>query len=108
MTVTDIKTSLIEACLNGDSELFINCLNSNLVETNMPNKMRFYRFFKRMVENSQQNSIGGLTLRIENADWKKEKGYQAYNFYDQMHKYARLSLLIKEKESGIYIETMPF
>lgn len=57
MTTTEIKNGLVESCLNGDAELFINFLNSDLVETNMPNKMQFYRFFKRMIKNSQENTM---------------------------------------------------
>jgi hypothetical protein len=108
MTISEIKKALVESCLNGDAELFINFLNSDLVETNMPNKMRFYRFFKRMVENSQSNTIGGLKLKIEDADWIKKKDSKTYCFYDQMHKYPRLTLIVRETKSKIYIETSPF
>ncbi|PJX22781.1 hypothetical protein CAP47_07075 [Psychroflexus sp. S27] len=108
MTVSNIKTALLEACLNGDAELFIDFLQSDLVETNMPNKMRFYRFFKRMIKDSQENTIGGLNLRIEDADWLEKDGRQIYCSYDQMHKYPRLTLIVKETTNRIYIETMPF
>lgn len=108
MTISEIKNALVESCLNGDAELFINFLHSDLVETNMPNKMRFYKFFKRMIENSQSNTIGGLNLVIKDADWLKEKGSQTYCFYDQMHKYPRLTLIVRENKNKIIIETTPF
>ena len=108
MTIDEIKNGLINSCLNGNAKSFIPFLLAEKVETGMPNKTRFYRFFKHMLDCSKCNSIGEWDLQIENADWMNEKNSLAYNFFDKVHKYARLTLMIRENNERIYIETMPF
>ena len=103
-----IKSELIKSCINFDTKSFIPFLLSNNVVTGMPNKMRFYRFFKQMVNCTKHNSDGHLTLKIED---EKNYGNQfnyVLNFYDQIHKYSRLSIEIKETKENIYINTLPF
>ena len=74
----------------------------------MPNKTRFYQFFSSMIKCAKQNSIGKWTLRIEQTNWNGGQNTLAYNFYDERHKYARLTLMVTEQDGQILLETMPF
>lgn len=108
MKIEDIKNELILSCITGDSKRFIPFLLSKNVKTEMPNKIRFYSFFKHMIECSKQNSIGKWTLRIEEASWHDKQNTLAYNFYDEKHKYARLSIMVTEQNDKLILDTMPF
>lgn len=106
ITSTDIiKTGLINSCVNFDAKSFIPFLMSQNVQTGMPNKIRFYQFFKQMIDCSKEGSIGKLTPKMEMNNSKTKK---YLNFYDETHKHPRLSIEIKETENTIYIDTLPF
>lgn len=100
-----IKSELINSCVSFDAKSFIPFLMSQNVQTGMPNKTRFYQFFKQMINCSKQSSIGKLTPKME-SNHNKTKKY--LKFYDETHKYSRLSIEIKETENTIYIDTLPF
>lgn len=108
MEIEIIKNGLINCCLNDKAKEFIPYLLSKRVKTDMPNKIRFYCFFKYMVKCAKQSSIGRWTLRIEKTSWHGGQNTLAYNFYDEAHKYARLTLMVTEQNQQILIETMPF
>lgn len=108
MNISDIKLQLKKSCIDNNPKDFIPYLVSKKVKVNMPNKTRFYTFFKYMINCAKQNTIGKWTLKIENTSWNNGKETLAYNFYDEKHKYARLSLMITENKDEILIETMPF
>ncbi|WNH12996.1 hypothetical protein [Thalassobellus suaedae] len=108
MEIQVIKNELINCCLNDNSKQFIPYLLSKKVKTGMPNKTRFYSFFKSMLKCAKQNSIGIWTLKIEKTNWNDGQNTLAYNFYDERHKYARLTLMVTEKNGQILFETMPF
>lgn len=74
----------------------------------MPNKTRFYQFFKQMVDCTKQNSEGHLTFKIEHEKNNNNQRIYYLNFYDKIHKYSRLSIEIKETKESIYLETLPF
>lgn len=104
----NIKESLINTCLKNNAKEFIPYLLSKKVETEMPNKMRFYGFFKHMLKCAKENSIGKWTLRIENTSWNNNQNTLVYNFYDKKHKFARLSIMVTEQNDKLTLETMPF
>lgn len=108
MEIQKIKDGLVNACFKQSPKDFIPFLLSKKVETEMPNKTRFYSFFKQMLHCAKQKSEGKWTLRIEKTNWNKEKNTLAYNFYDEKHKYARLSIMLSEQNDKIILETMPF
>ena len=101
-----IKRCLIDTCINNNAKEFIKHLLSKKVETEMPNKTRFYSFFKHMLNCAKQKSVGKWTLRIEKTNWNKDT--LAYNFYDEKHKNARLSIMVTEHNNKLTLETMPF
>ena len=69
-----IKSELIKSCVNYDTKSFIPFLLSKNVLTGMPNKIRFYRFFKQMVNCTKISSSGQLTVKVEN-----EKTFQNFD-----------------------------
>lgn len=108
LELTIIREKLTETCLNQRPKDFIPFLLSEKVKTEMPNKTRFYSFFKHMLNCAKQKSVGNWTLKIEQTNWNKEKDTLAYNFYDEKHKYARLSIMVTEHNDKLTLETMPF
>lgn len=108
MNTKTIKENLTTSCLNQRPKDFIPFLLSEKVKTEMPNKTRFYSFFKHKLNCAKQKSVGKWTLRIEKTNWNNETDTFAYNFYDEKHKYARLSIMVTEQTDKIILETMPF
>ena len=108
MELKEIKENLILACLNQNPKIFLPYLLSNNVKTTMPNKIRFYSFFKYMINCGKQKSIGNWALKIEKTTLMNEQHIKAYNFYDNKHKSARLKVLVIEENNEITIETIPF
>ncbi|MFA5300577.1 MAG: hypothetical protein WC389_20510 [Lutibacter sp.] len=106
--IENIKNELIKSCVNYDTKAFIPFLMSKNVLTGMPNKMRFYRFFKQMVNCTKQNSKGQLTFKIEHEKNNNNQRNYYLNFYDKIHKYSRLSIEIRETKENIYLNTLPF
>lgn len=104
----EILDELIETCLNFNPIHFIPYLLSKNVSTDMPNKVRCYRFFKMMLLCAKQDSVGKLTFRIEKYNWEDDKSVEYYNLYDSKHKYSRLSIRVKESKDKIHLSTMPF
>tara|TARA_R110002049_G_scaffold28213_6_gene97160 strand:- start:1674 stop:2012 length:339 start_codon:yes stop_codon:yes gene_type:complete len=107
-SIEKIKNELIKSCVNYDTKAFIPFLLSKNVQTGMPNKMRFYHFFKEMVNCTKQNSVGHLTFRIEHEKTKNNQRNYYLNFYDKIHKYSRLSIEVRETKDNIYLDTLPF
>lgn len=107
-SIEEIKINLISACINYNPKSFIPYLLSSNVKTSMPNKMRFYWYFKYIVKCAQEESVGELYLRKEQPKWRSSEEVVQYNFYDQFHKYSRISIEVIERESTILMEVMPF
>ena len=103
-----IKSELINSCVNYDTKSFIPFLMSKNVLTGMPNKTRFYSFFKNMVSCTKQSSVGQLTFKIEHEKRINNQRNYYLNFYDKIHKYSRLSIEIQETKENIYLNTLPF
>tara|TARA_R110002049_G_scaffold308704_1_gene513540 strand:- start:2833 stop:3171 length:339 start_codon:yes stop_codon:yes gene_type:complete len=106
--ITKIKTELIKSCVNYDTKSFIPFLMSKNVLTGMPNKTKFYCFFKYMVNCAKQSSKGQLTFKIENEKIINNQKKYYLNFYDKIHKYSRLTIEVKESKESIYLDTFPF
>ena len=107
-TIPEIKQALIISCINKQPLQFIPYLLSKKVIVESPNKIRFYRYFKYLLNCAQFSSEGALTLKIEKYAWEEDKEISYYNFYDEVHKYSRLSIRCKEVDNLVYLDTMPF
>jgi hypothetical protein len=103
-----IKTQLISSCINNDPESFLPFLMLAEVETEAPNKMDFYQFFKGMINQAHECSEGELLLKIEQPTLDADTEQLNYNFYDKTHKSPLLSLLVKENNNQVTLSVMPF
>lgn len=103
-----IKAELILSCTNNNPELFLPFLMSEKVETEAPNKMDFYHFFKGMLNEAHIRAKGKLTLKIEESTDDTDKVVFDYMFYDNVHKHALLSIEVTEKNNNIHLNIMPF
>lgn len=106
--IEEIKQALIKSCIHNQPIQFIPYLHSKNVKVGFPNKIRFYKYFKYLLNCAQCSSEGPLTLRMEKYAWEEDKEISYYNFYDEVHKYSRLSMKYKEVNNQIFIDTMPF
>ncbi len=107
-SIEDIKEHLIQSCKSFDAFHFLPYLLSPLVEIDFPNKIRFYRFLKYLLENVKEESGGALHLKIETGPWEEDEKILSYNFYDEVHKFPRINLQVKEMENRIFIDLKPF
>ena len=59
-----------------------------------------------MVCTAEANSIGALTLRIENHLGRTDR--KRYSFYDEVHLHSRLNIIIVEHEDYLFMDVLPF
>ena len=101
-----ILTGIIESCLTINPSIFIPYLMDKMVLTNMPNKTRFYSFYKYMLNCLNCNSNKILHYKWERINWGGKK--LSLVIYDSIHKYPRLTFVIEKINGKLYIETLPF
>lgn len=107
-TVAEINQALEKSCLNNQPFHFIPYLLSKNVIVEFPNKVCFYKSFKKLLKCAHTQSIGPLVLKIEKYPWEEDSDMRYYNFYDDVHKYDRLSIQHKEIGGKLFINSMPF
>lgn len=103
-----IKAELISSCTNNTPEYFFPFLMSADVQTEAPNKMDFYDFFKDMLNYAHARAKEKLTLKIEESTDDTDKVVCNYNFYDNSHKHSLLTIVVKENNNQILLDIMPF
>lgn len=103
----NIIQKLIKSCLEINPKIFFFELIKNEVITNMPNKARFYMFFKYMIECLDYNSNKNLHYKWKRVKWMKEDKI-SLQIFDNYHKFPRLTFIIERRENKLYIETLPF
>ena len=108
LPIEKVKAELINSCLNYNPKSFIPFLLSENVLTGMPNKLRFFRFLKRILICTKENSKGQLVAKVENQKRNKSQKEYYLNFYDKVHKYSRITIEIKETKNNIYLDILPF
>ena len=107
-----ILRGLIESCMTVNPSIFIPYLLEKSVCTNMPNKMRFYRFYEHMVNcvhckcKSNSNDKKKLFYKFGRIDWKGRN--ISLLIYDNIHNYPRLTFILNKKNGKLCIETLPF
>ena len=102
-----ILKQLIKSCVEIDSKIFLNELKKQNVTTNMPNKMRFYKFFKFMIKCLNNNSDKILHYKWKKIVWMKQNKI-SLQIFDKTHRHSRLTFVIENRNEKIYIETLPF
>ena len=103
-SIEKIKEALIKACIKSRPSYFKPYLLSGKVSTEWPDNIRFYKFFKLMIYHSRKMSDGEIHLRIESKDENKN----LYNFYDSIHVYPRLTVVVLELNGNLKIDVLPF
>lgn len=106
--IQQIKQNLILSCIEYNAFHFLPYLLSPQVCVNFPNKIRFYRFLKYVLQIAKKEAVGKLELRIERNPWEERKGFLSFNFYDQERQYPRINLEIRENDNSIFIDLKPF
>ena len=105
--IEEIKQNLIQCCIEFNAIHFLPYLLAPSVTVNFPNKIRFYGFLKNIINCAGQDSQGILVLRIERELWDPEN-VLSYNFYDEVNKYPRINLKVKEENNTLHLDLMPF
>jgi len=110
MNVEKIKIALINSCIKKDAKRFIPYLLVRNVKTTFPSKLRFYSFFKQMITYTKENSNGKLSLVIKKNHFtdSNDNYIDGYLFYDEVCKFPRLTVFVKEYENGICLDMPPF
>ena len=104
----EILCGLIESCLLMDTKIFLPFLKNKNVVTEMPNKMKFYREYKKRIECLHCNSSKKNHYKWEREEWMDDKSNLILKIYDDIHFYARLNFIIDKVEDKLYIEFLPF
>lgn len=102
-----IIRDLIKSCVKIDASIFLIHLKSNELITNMPNKLRFYMFFRYMINNLNTNSNQNLHYKWKRINWMSEQKI-SLQIFDDYHKHSRLNFVIELKNNKLLIETLPF
>ena len=103
-----ILDKLIKSCLDFNPSLFLPYLQCEKVVVDAIDKNAFYNFFKQMLLSAKDNSVEPMAFKIEKVSWENEENFSHYNLYDSVHKHSRLSIRVKESDSQIYLDIMPF
>lgn len=103
-----IKAALVLSCVKNNPKSFLPLLMSIDVQTEFPNKMVFYQFFENMLNCAHESLEGELTLKIEKTIQFADKQSVNYCFYDNIHKYSRFTIEVKESDNLICLGIMPF
>ena len=103
-SIEKTKEALIKSCIKSRPSYFKPFLLSGKVSTKFVDDERFYKFFKLMISNSRKMSDGEIHLRIE----IKGKNKSIYNFYDSIHVYPRLTVVVLELNGNLHIDVLPF
>ena len=106
-TDKEIISGLIKSCLTIDPSIFFPYLKHKNLVTNMPNKMRFYRFYVHMINCLNCNSNKKLHYEWKRTYWMKEKKI-SLQIFDDIHKFERLTFILEKKKGKLYIQTLPF
>jgi hypothetical protein len=105
-SIENINDALIKACIRSRPSLFKPYLLSEKVSTDCSDKDIFYKFFKRMLAFSKKASMGELHFKLNPAS--PDSNFEIYEFHDNFHVHARLSIIVKKSEDTFYIDVLPF
>lgn len=104
--ITILKNMII-CCRNYNLKNFIPYLMSEKVGTNYHNKILFYSDLKKQLQYAKTISNGILVCRIEKKEYQINPNAHLFNFYDQTHKYERLSIEVEIENSKIILDIQP-
>ena len=90
-----------------DPKIFLPYLSNKHVVTGMPNKLRFYLFYKYMVECSNCNLNNILTYKWKKIKWKNNTSL-SLQIFDEFSKFPKITIIIKKVANKLFLETLPF
>lgn len=103
------KSILVKSCMICDPSLFIKSLMRPNVKVSFINKVRFYKYFKFIIEDAKQNkSDEELTLKIEDPYEINFQGGKNYCFYDSNKRAPLIIVEAKESNGILYVDIHPF
>ena len=76
-------------------------------KTTFPDFDSFISFYSSMLEQAKERSVGSITLKIEPKCKTLNRGFTAYNFYDESHVYPILNMEIQQIGKAITIGMSP-
>lgn len=100
----EIKSTLIQSCMDNDLSLFLPFLNSSQVEIDGRIKEKFYTNFKNILAAAHKKNKGDWSMAVEKAHWIKDKNAVAYEFYVGSNNRPVITVLIEEKENVLWME----
>lgn len=103
----ELLKNFIFHCTKFRSRQILKLLKSKSIITGMPNKLKFYSSLSYMIDCMKKNSKGSISCKCEKVTWMK-KEFNCLRFYDEIHNYARLSIIVVEMDNKIYFQTLPF
>jgi hypothetical protein len=106
-SIENIKEALVKACTYSQPSYFKPFLSSDKVTTELSDKESFYQFFRYILSASKKMSEGELYLKIK-CPSLKNKNLQHYEFYDKVHIYSRMTIIVKEYNETIHLDILPF
>ena len=102
-----LVTDFIFYCSNYKTREIINILKYRITRTNMPNKLRFFNFLSFMMGCMQKSSTGVIMHEWAKIKWMN-KEHNCVQFYDEVHNFPRLTVIIEVEHNELYLETIPF
>jgi len=107
ISIEEIKAALVKSCLACKPSLFKPFLSSDKFRSDCPDTESFYKTLKYMLRGVKIDSVGELSLKIETVD-RQNQQVQEYCFYDAVHVYPRLTIIVKEEADSVYFDILPF
>lgn len=102
-----IINEVVKSGLNLDTKPIFKLLKANQIRTKFPSKVLFYLFYKDMIECAKNCRRGKLKLIINEYEWGQDKA-KYYEFYDEYHHGARLTLVVFEERNKVELDILPF
>jgi hypothetical protein len=108
--IEEIKQAFINSCIEGRPEKFKPYLALSAVSVAYPNKIRFYRSFKKFLycAKAKCHTKGEWNLKIEDKKQFADHSTYSYAFYDEVHTFPRLTIFVIENSNGINLDIFPF
>ena len=107
-SIEEIKKQMIKCCINNDTSSFIPYLLSKNVSVDYISKLKFYQFFKYMVQGNMGCSTTTYDFKVEILKIENDLKYYEIRFYDNYRSFPRVTLEIMETKNRIFIEVSPF
>lgn len=108
MNKLEFISLLRKSVIKGRPKIILQGLIQKSIITDMPNKVRFYLFYKRSVTCLHKNSKGKIYFKYPtelNVQLPKEEYLE---FYDTYYTNPRLTMIIQEHNKKLTISTLPF